>query len=166
MISDDAYRKALGKLQLLCSKREYCSRDIYRKALVAAEGDSEAAGKLVDSLKADRFVDDGRYAGAFARDKASISGWGRHKISSALLARGIDRCVIEEALETVDGDKADLRLEKLLTAKWKSLCDDPQGKFKLLRFALSRGYDYELIRPVVENIVSGELRGGEESGDI
>ena len=67
MISDDAYRKVLAKLQLLCSKREYCSRDIYRKALAAAEGDTEAAEKLLDSLKADRFVDDGRYAGAFAR---------------------------------------------------------------------------------------------------
>ena len=166
MISDDAYRKVLAKLQLLCSKREYCSRDIYRKALAAAEGDTEVAEKLLESLKADRFVDDGRYAGAFARDKASISGWGRHKISSALLAKGIDRKVIEEAMQTVDGDKADSRLEKLLTVKWKTLCEDPQGKFKLLRYALSRGYDYELIRPLVESIVSGELRDGEESDDI
>ena len=69
-------------------------------------------------------------------------------------------------MQTVDGNKADSRLEKLLTVKWKTLCEDPQGKFKLLRYALSRGYDYELIRPLVESIVSGELRDGEESDDI
>ena len=44
------------------------------KALKAMDGDGDAAEQIVASLVSDRFVDDLRYASAFAREKASISG--------------------------------------------------------------------------------------------
>ena len=40
----------------------------------------------------------------------------------------------------------------MLVNKWKTLADDPQGRLKLIRFALSRGYDYEPVRPIIERI--------------
>ena len=76
--------QVLARLQRQCSRMEYCSRDIYRKALKALEGDAEAAERIVASLRADRFVDDLRYASAFAREKASLQGWGPVKISFQL----------------------------------------------------------------------------------
>ena len=39
-----------------------------------------------------------------------------------------------------------------MEAKWKSLDGDPAAKFKLLKYALSRGYDYEQVRSLVEEI--------------
>ena len=72
----------------LCSRREYCSRgvlDLLRRKDVTGE---EAAAVL-ERLRSERYVDDARYARAFARDKAALSGWGPRKIAFALSAKGI-----------------------------------------------------------------------------
>lgn len=147
----------LSKLQSLCVKREYCRYDIARKARRLLKDEPNPEEKLqamVDSLVEDGFVSDLRYSSAYAREKSSISGWGPLKIRTALLSKRIERSVIDEALGEVDDDRAQEKLRKVLQNKWRSLSDDPQGKLKLIRFALSRGYDYDSVRPVVEDIVS------------
>lgn len=144
------YIKVRERLRGLCSRREYCSRDIYTKALRAFEGDREAAERLLEELKADRYVDDSRYASAYARDKASISGWGSVKIRYMLSSKGVPSDIISQALEEIDSSKASSRLEKLIENKKRSLKDDPQWKVKLLRFAIGRGYSYDEALACIE----------------
>ena len=146
---DDKVKKVLKALEAQCAKREYCTSDIRHKAMTRLEGDSDAAQEVVDSLVKDGFVDDLRYASAFAREKSSITGWGPVKIRYALSAKGVARQAIDSALEETDASKADARLQKLLEAKKKTLEGDPQARLKLIRFALSRGYEYEDIRELL-----------------
>ena len=61
-------KQVLDRLQRQCARMEYCTSDIRRKALKALEGDAGAAERVVASLLEDRFVDDLRYASAFARE--------------------------------------------------------------------------------------------------
>lgn len=149
----EEYGKVLSRLQGQCAKREYCRSDIFRKALAAFDGDREQAGRLLDSLVEDRFVDDLRYASAFAREKSRLTGWGPAKISSSLMVKGIERPVIASALKEIDREEADRRMRSVLEAKYRTLCGDPQEKFKLLRFGLSRGYEYDILAPAVEEIL-------------
>lgn len=149
---DDKLKKTLSRLQAQCVRREYCVQDIKAKALKATEGDEAAAQELVESLLQDRFVDDARYAAAFSREKSSIAGWGPVKISYALAAKGIDRQVIVAALEERDESASSARMESVLAAKYRTLKDDPQAKLKLLRFALSRGYNYDQVKDFVNGI--------------
>lgn len=149
---DEKAKKVLGRLQNQCARREYCTADIMEKAIKAMEDDREAAAEIIASLKEDGFVSDLRYASAFAREKASLSGWGPVKIRFALAAKKIDRDTIAAALEEIDSDKADEKLRRLLEQKWHTLQDDPQGKLKLLKFALSRGYNYDQVRDLAEEI--------------
>lgn len=143
--------KVLDKYRRLCSRREYCTSELLQKVAKDLEGDTKAAAEVVAQLVADKYADDRRYASAFARDKAFLSGWGAVKIRYTLSAKGIDKEIIEEALEDTAGDKkATLRLEKLLDNKYKSLKDDPQWKLKLLRFALGRGYSYENVNEIIK----------------
>jgi Uncharacterized protein conserved in bacteria len=151
----EEYRKVLSRLQNQCSKREYCRADILKKAMKAFEGDREASEKLLASLVKDRFVDDSRYAAAFAREKSRLSGWGPSKIGFALSSKGIDRKTVSEALGEIDEADAARKMRSVLEAKWKVLKDDPQGKFKLLRFGLSRGYEYDSLSPEVESVIKG-----------
>ena len=144
--------KVLDKLRRLCSRREYCTSDILKKASEALDGDHNRAEEILQVLVSERYVDDLRYASAYARDKASISGWGEVKIKYMLSAKGIARDVIAKALEEIDEGKAESRLEKLLENKWKSLKDDPQGKMQLIRFALGRGYGYEDISSLLGKV--------------
>ncbi len=153
---DDKGKKVLDYLQGICSKREYCRSDVLRKAIDRLDGDRSGAEELVDSLVKDRFVDDFRYACAYAREKSFVSGWGPHKVSTMLLSKQIDRQTIQDALSDIDAERASAKLSKVLEVKWKSLAGDPQAKYKLLRFALSRGYDYSQVRPLVDAMCGAE----------
>lgn len=148
------FNKVLDNLRRQCSRREYCSSDVLKKAEKALGGDRDQAVKILNTLVEERYVDDLRYAEAFARDKSAISGWGEVKIRYMLSAKGIDRDTITRALEGIDAAKADYRLNKLLENKYRSLKDDPQCRMKLLRFALGRGYSYDEVSSVLPSVMS------------
>ena len=149
---EEQVKQVLDALEAQCAKREYCTADVRRKALERLGYDSAAAEEVVGALVEGRFVDDRRYAAAFAREKSSLAGWGPVKIRTTLLARGVPREVAVEALGEIDADRAAAKLEKVLEAKWRTLQDDPQGRLKLIRFALSRGYDYDPLRPLIDRL--------------
>ena len=142
--------KVLDRMRNLCSRREYCRADIMKKAMSALDGDREKAEKVIEILVAEKYIDELRYASAFARDKSSISGWGETKIRYMLSSKGVPREVIDKALEEIDESKAMTRLEKLMENKYRSLKDDPQCRLKMLRFGLGRGYGYEEVSEVLE----------------
>ena len=153
---DERVRKVLGKLEAQCAKREYCTRDVREKALKALEGDAAAADEVMKSLRANSFVDDARYAAAFAREKSSLTGWGPIKIRFALKAKGLEDADISSGLAEVDEGRADERLAKLLAVKAKSLEGDPQARFKLIKFALTRGYEYGTVEAAVKKLESNK----------
>lgn len=147
-------KKVLERLQRQCARMEYCSSDMYRKALKALEGDVEAAARIVASLLEDRFVDDRRYAAAFAREKSSLQGWGAVKIRFLLRGKGISDEIIDEALQEVDPQKAASKLDKLAADKYRLLQGDPQCRLKLLKALLSRGYGYDEVEAAVKKVMS------------
>lgn len=150
-LKQDSLRVA-DRLRGLCSRREYPCSDILKKAVAALDGDHAEAEKVLALLKEEKYVDDRRYAAAFARDKASISGWGEIKIRHMLMAKGVSREIIDESLEEIDAGKASARLSKILEVKARSLREDPQKRLKLLRFALGRGYSYDEVVNVIDDL--------------
>lgn len=141
------------KLRNLCSRREYCSSDIRRKALTALDNDREGADKVMDLLIKDKYVDDYRYSCAYARDKASIAGWGPSKIRYMLSSKGVARDVIDRAMLEIDESKADQRLDRLVRSRYASLRNDPQVKVKLLRYVVGRGYSYDEASSVIDELM-------------
>ena len=150
----------MDRLRRQCSLREYCSSDILSKATSAwlracpddTEGAAAFARKAVESLQDDGYVDDLRYASAFARDKSSLSGWGAVKIRYALSVKKIEPDVIASALREIDSGKASDRLRRLLEGKARQLGDAPGRRMKLLRFALSRGYSYDDVAEILSEL--------------
>ena len=81
------------------------------------------------------------------REKSSLAGWGVHKIRAGLRAKGIPSDLVEEAVvrEYETGAVAD-RLQELLDRKLRSVSGTAyEVKGKLVRFGLSRGYDYDIV---------------------
>ncbi len=157
---DEKGKRVLNRLQAMCARREYCLADIRKKAAERLDGDKDAAEEIVSMLVKDRFVDETRYSEAFVSEKSSLGGWGSIKIRRALTAKGIPSDIIAGALSGMDHDKAGAKLEKLMGNKWRSLQGDPQARLKLLRYALSRGYDYDEIRPVADRLICGQDEDG------
>lgn len=149
---DEKLKKVLSRLEAQCSKREYCSSDMLAKALKALDNDAAAAQEVLGSLLENRFVDDLRYSCAFAREKASIGGWGRLKISMALRAKRIAQATIDQALEEIDTQKAGDRLDRLIAAKRRSLEGDPYIRLKLIKYALGRGYGYDEVQQALDRM--------------
>ena len=146
------YARCLSRLQKRCSKAEYCSSDVYRKALKALDGDAEAAARVLAALVEEKYVDDVRYAGAFAREKAGLQGWGPIKIRFQLRSKGISEDAIAAALEEVEPGRAADKLERLLDAKARTLEGNPQFRLKMLKFGLSRGYEYAAVEEALKKI--------------
>lgn len=150
---DPTIIKVTDRLRGLCSRREYCISDVRQKALKALDGDVAAAETVVETLVKEKYVDDLRYASAFARDKSSIQGWGEVKIRYMLSAKGVSCEVIAEALAEIDPSRASSRLDRLMENKYRSLKEDPQCRLKLLRFGLGRGYGYEEVSSAVGKLM-------------
>ena len=146
-------QKLTDRLRRLCSRREYCSADILKKASSALDGDMQAARGILETLEKESYVDDLRFSQAFVRDKSSLQGWGPAKIRYMLGAKGVASEVIDAAIPSIDRDKADLKLQKLLENKYRSLKDDPQCRLKLLRFGLGRGYSYDQVSMQTEELL-------------
>ena len=147
--------QALDALMDRCAKAEVCIFDARRSLfrwLVAPEDQEWVVGRLLQ----ERFIDEERYAGAFVRDKLNFSRWGTRKISEALYAKRIPSDIIKRALEQADGISMTGRLEADLRRKNQSVKDeDPyKRKEKLLRFGISRGYDFETVMETIERILS------------
>ena len=144
--------KMLGRMMRLCAGRECCRSDIRRKLDVLPAADAQ---EILDTLCREGYLDDARYARAFARDKSALQGWGSLKIKLALQKKQIEAAAVAAALEAVDGPAADARMEQLLRAKWKTLAreEDPARKeAKLFRYALGRGYGYDEIKRMYDHL--------------
>ena len=70
--------EALHRAAALCSSSEHCIADIREKLSRWGIGEPDAR-TIVERLVQERFIDEGRYAIAFAKDKFRFSGWGRIK---------------------------------------------------------------------------------------
>ena len=147
------YKETLEYLQGICSRREYCLSDLRGKAAARLD-DPCRMEELMESLLREGYVDEKRYAAAFARDKSSLTGWGALKIGYVLRMKGIAAQDISAALGEIDRDKSLGRLHSQILAKSKTLQGDPQIKYKLIKFALSRGYDYPDVEEAVKQILA------------
>lgn len=145
-----------NRLARLCSMREYCKSDILRKIAAAADENIDAQ-EIISQLCADKYLDEKRYASAFARDKSALQGWGVQKIRAALRVKGVEKEAIDYGLQQIEPEKAAKKLQSVLEAKYRTLKGEPQKKKEsLLRFGLGRGYSYEEILKVYDSITSNK----------
>ena len=131
------------KMASLCSRSEQCEADILKKLmnLGLSSGDRK---EVMEYLKEERYVDNHRFAGSYARDKARFSSWGPLKIKAMLISKRIPSAIITEALRSVESQVWKDGINKLAAAKSKSLDltgnDGREDRIKLYRYLLGRGY--------------------------
>ena len=144
-------KEALLRLTTLCSQAEHCSgemEDKMRKWGMAPD----AQARVMEYLTKNKFVDDERYARAFALDKIRYNKWGRRKVEQALWAKRIDEPTRQLVLGEIADDEYLAVLRPLLNSRGRSIkaADRYELNRKLVRFALGRGFDYALIRRCID----------------
>ncbi|HOO42353.1 MAG TPA: regulatory protein RecX [Bacteroidales bacterium] len=152
-MDQEVFKKYLGKMQALCSRGEKCRADI-RMKLNKAGLPEDLIMKILDDLQKEEFIDEQRYAGAFARDKSRLQGWGPVKISGMLKMKKIPKEIIESALYQLDEDLLMTGLKEALKKKDKTIKDtDPVKRHaRLVRFGISKGYTFWQVIRVLERL--------------
>ena len=141
---------ALDRLMALCARSEQCSHDV-RQKLRNWGLDQSQIEAVVETLIDRRYVDDNRFARAFVNDKTRLALWGPRKIFAALLRHHIPAALIRRHLDAIDPAVIDSNLLHILRAKARTI-DEPctfDGRTRLFRYALSRGYDPEAIARIL-----------------
>ncbi|HLN72749.1 MAG: regulatory protein RecX [Methylococcaceae bacterium] len=139
-------RSAYLKATAICSRGETCSFDILEK--LRKWGLEEAqAREVIDQLKAEKYIDDERFARAYVKDKFRFNHWGRQKIAYMLSSKRIGKEIQQAAFEEIEDESYSEELIKLIKSKEKSVkADDPFDKRnKLMRFAMARGFETDKI---------------------
>lgn len=137
--------KVLSSMMRLCSRREYCVSDIRRKIERSAASGSE--DEIIRILLREGFVDESRYAEAYAREKLEIGGWGRFKVRYVLRQKGIPDDIVEAALSRTEKT----RVDDVVGKKWeqirKKYPDERRAVSlsRLLRFTAGRGFGYDEV---------------------
>ena len=133
---------AYDKAALLCSKSEKCTSEIQDKlklwGLSAEESES-----VIKKLITEKYIDDERFARAYAKDKFRFNRWGKQKIEYMLRTKHINQETVKLALEEITDEGYSGELLKLIADKEKSIKakDQYDKRNKLMRFAMGRGFE-------------------------
>ena len=144
-------QEALLRLSSLCSHSEHSTGEM-RDKLRRWGVDSETSDRVVARLVSERFVDDERFCRFFVRDKIRFDRWGRRKIEQALYAKGVCQDISAAVLDEVDDEAYVAELKKLIAAKRRSVKaeNDYELRQKLTKYALGRGFGYNVIRQCID----------------
>ena len=139
--------EAFPRLAALCAKGEHCQHDMLEKMRRWGLADEEQA-QVMEKLTGGRYVDDERYARAFVSDKIRHGRCGRRKIEQALRMKRVDDDTVARVLDDVDADEYLSALRPLIKQKLKATraTSDYERRMKVTKYALARGYTFDLIR--------------------
>ena len=140
-------QEAYLQLAALCAQAEHCQHEMLEK-MRKWELPESVQARVMARLVKERYVDDERYARAFVKDKIRYNKWGRRKVQKALWLKHIDSAIQQTVLDEVDDDEYLKVLKPLLKQKSKGIKaeSDYERNQKLVRFALGRGFTFDIIR--------------------
>jgi regulatory protein len=134
----------LAKLEHYCAYQERSPKEV-RQKLSELGAYAEASELIYTILLGDNYLNEERFAMAFAGGKFRVKHWGRHKIRMALRKHGIGNALIEKALSEIDPDQYEATLRRLLEAKRAQVEGDPRARQKILNYMLQAGYEQDLV---------------------
>ena len=140
-------REILQKLTAICSSAEHCTYEMQEK--MRRWGIDEAMqAKVIAYLVSEKYVDDERYCRMFVREKIRFNKWGRRKVEQALFMKRIPKEISRSVLDEVPDEEYLKVLRPLLKTTEKSIKanNEYEKNMKLAKFALSRGFSFDLIR--------------------
>ncbi|MBI4036251.1 RecX family transcriptional regulator [Candidatus Daviesbacteria bacterium] len=109
---------------------------------------------VIEKLKQKKLLDDKEFAKAWVESRRKSKKKGKIALRAELFQKGIDRDLIEEVLEEKTSQESEEILAKGALEKrvkaWKNL-SRLEFKKKAYEFLLRRGFEYSLVRDVVEN---------------
>lgn len=147
-------QEALEKLRYYCAYQERCHAEVNQKLFELGVNKTDA-GNIVVNLIENNFLNEERFAKAFAGGKFRVKAWGKKKIVNHLKNLKISDYCIKIALQEIETDDYQETLKKLAQKKLKeySKYSKPIAKQKLIKYLVSKGYEFETILKAAEEVL-------------
>jgi regulatory protein len=142
---------ALAKAEHYCAYQERSQQEM-RDKLYEWGLYSNIVEQVIIQLISGNFLNEERFANAYTRGKFNQKGWGKNKIKQGLKFKKVSDPLIKKALNSINGDDYLAMLHKVILKKATLLSekDAYKRKYKLHQYALSRGYENDLIADVLK----------------
>ncbi len=149
---------AFVKMQSWCAYQERSQQEA-RDKLYEFGLWPEAVENIISLLIEENFLNEERFAMQFARGKFNIKKWGRIKIRMELKQKRISDYCLKKALQQIDETEYINTLKKLIDVKRKLIKESNaiKLKYKLMNYALSKGYEKDLIFDVLNSVADENL---------
>jgi regulatory protein len=142
--------QALQKLRHYCGYQERCHSEVREKLYSLGVFKKEHDAIIATLIEGD-YLDEERFAIAFAGGKFRLKQWGRVKIKYELKQKQVSEYSIKKALHQIKEDEYQATLKKMADEKYASLKDEQYlvRKKKTIDYLLQRGFEMDLVRVVV-----------------
>lgn len=146
-------KKHLTKEQALQKAKHYCayqerSHSEVKEKLYSLGLWKKEVEEAISQLIEENYLNEERFAIAFAGGKFRTKHWGRTKIKYELQQKRVSIYCINKAMKQIDESDYKNRLEMLGEEKWKSLKGEKNifiKKRKTQDYLLQKGYEHGLV---------------------
>ncbi len=145
-------QEAREKIRAFCAYRERSQYEVKNK-LYDYGLYTDAVNEEISNLIQENFLNEERFARAFVRGKFSIKKWGRIKIKQALYPHQLSDYILKKAFSEIDEDDYLNTLEQIIEKKGREvkLKNEFQRNGKIAQYAISRGFEPELVWDLIKN---------------
>ncbi len=138
--------QAMVKARAFCVYQERSHQEIRDKLYEWGLHHDEVENSISELITSG-FLNEERFAIAYAGGKFRIKKWGKVKIKIALKGKHVSDYCIKKALSSIDTNDYTKVLKDILSAKAKTIKDSDQRKknYKVAQYAISRGFESDLV---------------------
>lgn len=156
---DQSYQ--LKQIALNYLARRQHSKNEIRTKLRQKKFSLELIERTLNELEQNNYVDDLSFARIFTDEKIKAKNWGKNKIKSELIKRGVSSKIIADVIEEKFSSESEIESGlELARKKFKKLInrkvDQKKIQSSIYSFLVSRGYDYELCRQIFAKLFEGD----------
>jgi regulatory protein len=145
--------QAIQKLKHFCGYQERCHSEVKEKLYSLGVSKSEH-DEIISTLIEENYLNEERFAIAFAGGKFRVKQWGRVKIKYELKQKQVSEYNIKRAMKEIDETAYYDTLQKLFEEKWNSLKGEKNRFIKLTKtrdYLLQKGYEGELVKTLLNS---------------
>ncbi len=139
--------EATKRMERYCAYQERCHKEVHQK-LYEMRMIPVAVDEIIDYLLRHNFLNETRFAQAFARGKFRVKKWGRNRIVNELKLRQISKFNIKIALKEIPDLEYYKTFEDLAKKRMQQLASEKnlqKKRKKLADYLFYRGWESELV---------------------
>jgi regulatory protein len=139
--------QAQQRIKQYCAYQERCHHETKEKLFSFGLSRNEV-DQIISALIEEDYLNEERFASAFARGKFRMKQWGLVKIKYELKQRHVSEYCIKKAMKEIDSDEYLKTFSKLFDTKMNELKSEKNvgvRKKKVTEYLLQKGFELDMI---------------------